>query len=156
MAFTINKFGKNFKQGGPLSINLRNQVIELAQLHSYREVGRSLRVDAKTVSNNSESPGVRLQNLWTTPGLPLNVVFKTPCCCRLWYNQKDHRLWENYGTIWLFMETLVFWSVCVSGAKTLPSRRVNFEVWLSKLWILIGQHKRFLSRVWTGSCKRRK
>ena len=31
----LNKLGRNFKQGVPLSSDLRNQVIELAQLHSY-------------------------------------------------------------------------------------------------------------------------
>ena len=50
MAFTINKLGRNFKQGVPLPSDLRNQVIELTQLHSYREVGRRLGVDVKTVS----------------------------------------------------------------------------------------------------------
>ena len=45
--------------------------------------------------------------------------------------------------------------ICISGAKTLPSGRVNFEVWLSKLWILIGQQTMFLSGVWTDSCKQR-
>ena len=40
-----------------------------------------------------------------------------------------------------------------SGAKTFPTGRVNFKVWLSKLWILIGQQNMFLSRVWTASCK---
>ena len=56
MAFTINKFGRNFKQGAPLSSDLRNQlkVAELVQLHSYREVGRGLRSDAKRVSKAVE------------------------------------------------------------------------------------------------------
>ena len=50
MAFTLTKLGRNFKQGVPLSSDLRNRVIELAQLHSNREAGRRLRVDAKTIS----------------------------------------------------------------------------------------------------------
>ena len=46
--------------------------------------------------------------------------------------------------------------ICVTGAKTFPSGRVNFEVWVSKRWILIGRQNMFLSRVRTGSCKWRK
>ena len=33
--------------------------------------------------------------------------------------------------------------------------RVNFEVWMSKVWVLIGRQNMFFSHVWTGSCKRR-
>ena len=43
--------------------------------------------------------------------------------------------------------------ICVTGTKTFPSGGVNFEVWVSKRWILIGWQNMFLSRVWTGSCK---
>ena len=39
--------------------------------------------------------------------------------------------------------------------QTFQSGRVTFEVWLSKLWILIGRQNMFLASVWTGSCKRR-
>ena len=45
-----------------------------------------------------------------------------------------------------------------SFAYVTPKRyqeQVNFEVWLSKLSILIDQQNLFLSCVWTGSCKRR-
>ena len=41
------------------------------------------------------------------------------------------------------------------GAKTFSSDLVKFEVWLSKLWILIDRQKMTLSPVWTGSWKRR-
>jgi len=46
-----------------------------------------------------------------------------------WYNQKDHRFRENYGTIWLFIETVEFWQKFPDmfepswqGSKILPLR----------------------------------
>ena len=65
MAFTTNKL---VKQGVPLSSNLRIQVIELVQLHSYREVGRRLRADAKTVSKVVE----QFRESGSTAPKPLN------------------------------------------------------------------------------------
>lgn len=38
--FSMNKKGRNYRKGVPLSSALRNQVRELAQNHSFPEVGR--------------------------------------------------------------------------------------------------------------------
>ena len=70
MAFEVNKYGRNFKKGQPLCNDLRNQTIELAQLHSFREVGRQLRIDPKTVSNIVKHYRVR----GTTSPKPLNHI----------------------------------------------------------------------------------
>ena len=48
--FTINKYGRNFKPGVPLSRDLRNEAIELAAEFPIREVGRRLRIQPSTVS----------------------------------------------------------------------------------------------------------
>ena len=38
--FSMNKKGRNYRKGVPLSNDLRNQVKELAQNYSFPEVGR--------------------------------------------------------------------------------------------------------------------
>ena len=68
MAFTLNRLGRNFKQGVSLSSDLQNQVIELAKLHSYKEVRRRLRVDAKIVSKVVK----QFQESGSTTSKPLN------------------------------------------------------------------------------------
>jgi hypothetical protein len=47
--FSINKKGRNYQKGVPLSSDLRNQVKELAQDYSFSEVGRRLRISKGAV-----------------------------------------------------------------------------------------------------------
>ena len=49
--FSVNKKGRNYQKGVPLSSDLRNQVVELAQHYSFSEVGRRLRLSKGAVSN---------------------------------------------------------------------------------------------------------
>ena len=50
--FSINKKGRNYQRGVPLSSDLRNQVKELAQDYSFSEfeVGRRLRISKGAIS----------------------------------------------------------------------------------------------------------
>ena len=41
--FSVNKKGRNYQKGVPLSSDFRNQVVELAQHYSFSEVGRSFK-----------------------------------------------------------------------------------------------------------------
>jgi len=49
--FSVNKKGRNYQKGVPLSSDLRNRVVELAQHYSFSEVGRRLSVSKGAVSN---------------------------------------------------------------------------------------------------------
>ena len=49
--FSVNKKGRNYQKGVPLSSDFRNQVVELAQHYSFSEVGRRLHVSKGAVSN---------------------------------------------------------------------------------------------------------
>ena len=49
--FSVNKKGRNYQKGVPLSSDFGNQVIELAQHYSFSEVGRRLHVRKGAVSN---------------------------------------------------------------------------------------------------------
>lgn len=48
--FSVKKKGRNYQEGVPLSSDLRNQVKELAQDHSFSENGRRLRISKSVVS----------------------------------------------------------------------------------------------------------
>ena len=48
--FSINKKGRNYQIGVPLSNDLQNQVKELAQEYCFSEVGRRLRISKGAVS----------------------------------------------------------------------------------------------------------
>jgi len=88
------------------------------------------------------------------------------------YIVKDHSQYRteiplliSYNSFWFsklqktkclyMLPTLLPFKILQNGTKTFPSGQVNFEVWLSKLWILIGWQNMFLSCVWTGSCEQR-
>ena len=46
---SINKKGRNYQKGVPLSSSLQNQVKELAQDYCFSEVGRRLRISKGAV-----------------------------------------------------------------------------------------------------------
>ena len=74
--FSVNKKGRNYQKGVPLSSDLRNQVVELAQYYSFSEVGRRLRVSKGAVSNI-----VKRYNLTgSTVPKKLNHVRTVPKC----------------------------------------------------------------------------
>ncbi|XP_068707723.1 paired box protein Pax-1-like [Montipora foliosa] len=49
--FSVKKKGRNYQRGVPLSSDLWNQVVELAQHYPFSEVGRRLRISKGAVSN---------------------------------------------------------------------------------------------------------
>ena len=74
--FSINKKGRNYQKGVPLSNDLRNQVKELAQDYCFSEVGRRLRI-----SKGSVSKIVKQYNLTgSTAPKKLNHVRTVPKC----------------------------------------------------------------------------
>ena len=74
--FSINKKGRNYQKGVPLSSDLRNQVKELAQDYCFSEVGRSLRISKGAVSKI-----VKQYNLTgSTAPKKLNHVRMVPRC----------------------------------------------------------------------------
>ena len=74
--FSINKKGRNYQKGVPLSSDLRNQVKELAQDYCFSEVGRRLRI-----SKGSVSKIVNQYNLTgSTAPKKLNHVRTVPKC----------------------------------------------------------------------------
>lgn len=48
--FSVNKFGRSYKQGDSLSLDLRAQIVELSGNTSMREIARRFRIDPSTVS----------------------------------------------------------------------------------------------------------
>ena len=68
--------------------------------------------------------------------------------------QEFHSFWfsklQTQNTRTRCWSTSLSFKCLWSGAKKFQSGRINFEVWLSKLWILIGRQNMFLSRVWTA------
>ena len=74
--FSINKKGRNYQKGVPLSSDLRNQVKELAQDYCFSEVGRRLRISKGAVSKI-----VKQYNLTgSTAPKKLNHVRTVPRC----------------------------------------------------------------------------
>ena len=74
--FSINKKGRNYQKGVPLSSDLRNQVKELAQDYCFSEVGRRLRISKGAVSKI-----VKQYNLTGSPApKKLNHVRTDPRC----------------------------------------------------------------------------
>ena len=49
--YSVNKLGRNYKVGVPLSDDYRHRVLELSQNHSCREVSDILGIQPSTVSN---------------------------------------------------------------------------------------------------------
>ena len=74
--FSINKKGRNYQKGVPLSSHMRNQVKELAQGYCFSEVGRRLRSRKGAVSKI-----VKQYNLTgSTAPKKLNHVRTVPKC----------------------------------------------------------------------------
>jgi len=74
--FSVNKKGRNYQKGIPLSSDMWNQVKELAQDHSFSEVGRRLRISKGVVSKI-----VKQYNLTgSTAPKKLNHVRTVPKC----------------------------------------------------------------------------
>ena len=74
--FSVNRNGRNYQKDVPLSSDLRNQVVELAQHYSFSEVGQILRISMGAVSNI-----VKRYNLTgSTDHKKLNHVRTVPKC----------------------------------------------------------------------------
>ena len=74
--FSINKKGRNYRKGVPLSSDLQNQVKELAQDYCFSEVGRRL-----CISKGAVSKIVKQYNLTgSTAPKKLNHVRTVPRC----------------------------------------------------------------------------
>ena len=82
--FSINKKGKNYQKGVPISSDLRNQVKELAQDYCFSEVGRRLRI-----SDGAVSKIVKQFEQF------LSVLFKTLFCWIPWCKQEVRPLLKN-------------------------------------------------------------
>ena len=106
--FSINKKGRNYQKGVPLSSDLRNQVKELVQDYCFSEAGRRLRISKGAVSNivkqynlNGSTAPKKL-NLFEQF---LSVLSTTLFRWRPWCKQQVRPLLKNCAMIWLFTAT---------------------------------------------------